>query len=268
MHQIVGMAILDPLITIQDISNEFDNLSYSTVRRVLLENGIGSYISAKKTLLTNSRKLTRLRYCQSMVNFNSWFSTVFCDESMFCTAYLGSKRVLRLRGTRFDEEFLNLIDFSGRISVSVFGLITSRGFGPLIRIQGRLNSSQYCEILEDCLPFLQEKFPDDNYYWLQDNCPVHTSNESMRFIRLNFHGGYIHHPPYSPDLNPIENIWALVKRDLKFLPKANSEDELFGQIEHIWNLLSVDQCLLFNLYDSMSRRVETCIANQGAYTKY
>jgi len=137
-----------------------------------------------------------------------------------------------------------------------------------MRIQGHLNSEKYCEILEDYVLFLQEKFPDDNFYWLQDNCPVHCSNESMMFIRLNFRGGFINHPPYSPDLNPIENVWGIVKTELKSVPKASNSDELFNQIKCIWNLVSLDNNLINNLYDSMNRRIQTCLAKQGGYTKY
>lgn len=161
-----------------------------------------------------------------------------------------------------------MIEFSGRVSVSVFGVLTSKGLGPLIRIRGHLNSEQYCDILEDCLPFLEENFPDDHYYWLQDNCPVHCSNETLRFIRLNFRGGLINHPAYSPDLNPIENLWAIIKRELKLLPKARNADELFAQIESIWNLMRSDQTLIHNLCASMPRRIQTCLDKQGGYTKY
>lgn len=157
-----------------------------------------------------------------MQSFYSWPSVVFVDQSMFCTSKLGHKRVIRAKGTRFHEEYLDLVDHSRRVSVSVFGVLTSTGLGPLIRTNGRLTSEQYCEILEDCIPFLCEKFPDDNFYWLQDNCPVHYSDESMMFIRLNLRGGFIHHPAYSPDLNPIENAWAIVKRAKNFSIGKNS----------------------------------------------
>ena len=217
------MGISDPFFTITDISNELDSLSYPTVRRILRRNGLESHIAAKKTLLTADRKAQRVQYCQSMSSFHSWSSVIFVDESMFYTSKLGPKCVLRSRSTRFNEEFLNLIDFSGGCSVSVFGALTSTGLGPLMRIQGHLNSEKYCEILEDYVLFLQEKFPDDNFYWLQDNCPVHCSNESMIFIRLNFRGGFINHPPYSPDLNPIENVWGIVKTELKNFPKPATQ---------------------------------------------
>ena len=111
------MGISDPFFTITDISNELDNLSYPTVRRILRRNGLESHIAVKKTLLTAARKAQRVQYCQSMLSFHSWSSVIFVDKSMFCTPKLGPECVLRSRSTRFNEEFLNLIDFSGRCSV-------------------------------------------------------------------------------------------------------------------------------------------------------
>lgn len=94
VFRIVSLAVSDPFFNISDITNELDNLSYTSVREILKENDLRSHIAATKTLLTEARKQKRVRYCQSMINSHDWPSVVFCDESMFCTAKLGSKRVL------------------------------------------------------------------------------------------------------------------------------------------------------------------------------
>lgn len=44
--------------------------------------------------------------------------------------------------------------------------------------------------------------------FMQDNAPVHTARlvrDALEQIDINV----IDWPPYSPDLNPIENLWAL-----------------------------------------------------------
>lgn len=38
-------------------------------------------------------------------------------------------------------------------------------------------------------------------------------------------------PPNSPDLNCIENVWALMKVRLNRLPRANSNEQLIVQVE-------------------------------------
>ena len=39
----------------------------------------------------------------------------------------------------------------------------------------------------------------------------------------------------SPDLNHIENVWAVIKTDLRKLPVSSDSDELFGRLVEIWN---------------------------------
>lgn len=263
------MAIDKPFFCISDITNELCTASRWTISRRLSENGIRSRIAAKKTRLNNTRKSQRLYYCNSMENFNQWENTVFVDESHFCTSKLGGKRVLRPKGSRFDERFVNLIEHSTRVVCSVFGAISCKGFGPLIKINGHMNSQQYCEILEETLPYLNLHWPHGNdYYWIQDNCPVHNSNETMLWQHLNMHGQFIDHPPFSPDLNPIENIWGRIKERLKWVPKASNSDELFANIKCIWDELSHDVNYVRNLILSMPRRLQACVNNNGGITKY
>ena len=49
---------------------------------------------------------------------------------------------------------------------------------------------------------------------MQDNAPCHTANAVKAVLREKG-VQLIELPPYSPDLNPIENIWNWVKRKLE-----------------------------------------------------
>ena len=47
-----------------------------------------------------------------------------------------------------------------------------------------------------------------------DNAIFHKSEDTRKIIKENGHQ-LLFLPPYSPDLNPIENYWAILKGKLK-----------------------------------------------------
>ena len=74
-------------------------------------------------------------------------------------------------------------------------------------------------------------------------------------------------PPQSPDMNPIENLWAIVKsrRQKKFgIPKTKIE--LIDQVFQVWE--EIDKNLLDSLSDSIETRLREVIRLGGKPTKY
>ncbi|KAH6934660.1 hypothetical protein HPB50_026721 [Hyalomma asiaticum] len=157
---------------------------------------------------------------------------------------------------------------SGRCSVSVWGAISKDGLGPLVRIEGTFNASSYCDIVKETLvPYAQDGPFPDGFYWLQhDRSPVHTARlaeaalDSCGVLRLPW-------PPSGADLNPIENVWGLLKRRLaaqsRRLPNA---DALWSAIQEAWEALSREPETSRALYASMPRRIAEVIAAEGHYT--
>jgi transposase len=75
-------------------------------------------------------------------------------------------------------------------------------------------------------------------------------------------------PSRSPDLNPIENIWAYITKKIRsvdFRP-ANAE-ELQEAIENAWERLAEDYNMR-NLILSMRRRLQFVIEANGAAIHY
>ena len=74
-------------------------------------------------------------------------------------------------------------------------------------------------------------------------------------------------PGNSPDLNPIENVWAWIKRRLRDIPCTNMK-QWREEITRLWVIKMADSQYLRNLVESMPRRLNEVIEREGATTKY
>jgi transposase InsO family protein len=122
---------------------------------------------------------------------------------------------------------------------------------------------------------LEEEIPiyDGTRRFQQDNARIHTAQSTERFLME--HGiEYIDWPAHSPDLNPIEHIWKLLKSNIrKMFPHLEhlksgkvDKEELERCIKAAWDAITLDE--INNLIDSLPRRIEAVIRAKGWYTKY
>ncbi len=72
-------------------------------------------------------------------------------------------------------------------------------------------------------------------------------------------------PTNSPDLNPIENLWGIVKRKMRDT-RPNKADDLKAAIKATWASITPQQC--HRLIASMPRRIDAVIHAKRGPTKY
>ncbi|KAG0776658.1 hypothetical protein G6F22_012420 [Rhizopus arrhizus] len=69
-----------------------------------------------------------------------------------------------------------------------------------------------------------DKYPEmKRHYLVMDNAPIHSSTDIGKYIHSRGYR-YAYLPPYSPELNPIEQFWSVVKSKVKrnkFLEKES-----------------------------------------------
>jgi len=73
-------------------------------------------------------------------------------------------------------------------------------------------------------------------------------------------------PGNSPDLNPIENLWARLKRAVASKRPSNREDLIAAIINSWFHVIKADE--LEKLVDSMPRRCLAVIKAKGYPTRY
>lgn len=129
-----------------------------------------------------------------------------------------------------------------------------------------MKSSDYVKVLEEHILPLFVLFPDNGFIFQQDNASIHTSRETMDWLK-QYGIEVLEWPACSPDLNPIENLWEyLVKVIYAENRQYQSVNELKTAILTAWN--NIPQEIIQNLINSMPNRIFQVIQCQGRATDY
>ena len=134
-----------------------------------------------------------------------------------------------------------------------------------------MNSVNYCKFLEaNLLPWLnsQNDALNQNLIIQQDNAPSHAS----RFTKLGLQArGYLVNVkmdwlPQSPDLNPIENLWSILKREVyENGHQFHSKKDIWERIKKVSSEITHRQ--VHTLTSSVDRRLIDLIKNGGKRIK-
>ncbi len=149
--------------------------------------------------------------------------------------------------------------------VMIWAAMSSVGVGPLCFLKFTVNAAIYQEILEHfMLPSADKLYGDADFIFQQDLAPAHTAKGTKSWF--NDHGVTVHDwPANSPDLNPIENLWGIVKRKMRDT-RSNNADDLKAAFKATWASITPEQC--HRLVASMPCRIDAVIHVKGGSTKY
>ena len=163
----------------------------------------------------------------------------------------------------------------------IWGCFVGNKLGPIAFINDIVNSDVYIDILRNNLFLHLDALASDSIYGItfqQDNARPHVSKKTRAF----FDTATIEHrfvvmewPSNSPDMNPIENLWALLKMELHKRypdtatfrgPPHTIQQKFRERLMEVW--WDIGEAVLDRLIDSMPNRVQALIEVDGWYTEF
>lgn len=148
-----------------------------------------------------------------------------------------------------------------------WGCFSYHGVGPLVPVEGMMKSDQYENIITERMkPELEKRFSSGNGIFQQDLAPCHTSKKMKEYFARN-RVNVLDWPGNSPDLNPIENLWAICKQRLAKMD-CRTKNSLICSIIKVWYR---DEKILENcktLVESMPKRVKLVLLAKGGHIAY
>jgi transposase len=221
-----------------------------------------------KAPLSDKNKAKRLQFALKWMDRDECTleNVIWTDESRVASHPNGRKVAL---WTITGEVPTQVKMHSGGNSVMFWGCFSKHGTGPLVSLLGSMDSPKYIEVLDEhLLPQLQlgQESIGGTWRMMQDNAPCHTSKLVKSFLQRN-RVDFIDWPPYSPDLNPIENIWHWMKHVLETeYPVCNSAEDIETRFFEIWTKITPEMCSKY--CEHYERRLQAVIKAKGGYTKY
>lgn len=279
----------DPFLTIRTAA-AIHETSRWTIGRTLEKKRLFSFTAAQKHYLRPEHVENRLRWAGEREGAR-WRDVIFTDEAAVVSfdkkgkmcapsslhhnvcANKCHRGVIRPMGERFSPKYVKPHFHSGRTSVLIWGGIRYNHKLPLVWIKttktSKFTGERYLEEIlgpvlsgEIAQMVLEGKEP----LVVEDRSRIHfkrtilPSKNLLGIVNLD-------HPAASPDLNPIEHMWNIMKASLrKRKTKFTSVGELWKWIQEEWDAIPITT--VNKLIDSMEERRLAVIRVKGMSTGY
>lgn len=245
------------------VSDELQDISKSTVHR-MAQALLDYRASPSKPLLTPRHKEARLEFARTNIRRRHafWDRVVFTDEKIFLL-FGGPRKVWVDKGQTPPPR--RTVKHPPHIMVH--GAISGLGLVSLVRVEGKLNAAQLQRILAQELAPAAEELLGDDWVFQQDSTEhgVHGAKSVRDWLENNVPAYLRPWPAQSPDLNPIEHVWAKLSTEVD-RRAATSVEELWQVVQEEWQKLQLD--FLQSLTQSMPRRLRAVLDAEGDVTKY
>jgi len=139
---------------------------------------------------------------------------IFIDEMGVHTGMQRTQARSRCGQRAYSPQFV----YRGQKTTVIGAMSQSRWLAKRTLVGSMKTDDFYTFIEDDLLPLLKP-----HHVLVLDNLPVHKHPKILELLKAA-EVTFLFLPPYSPDLNPIEMLWAKVKSMLRFfIPRSSLE---------------------------------------------
>ncbi len=265
-------VLLNPSITAASLKKKhpmlLQDVSIRTIQHRLQKDlNMPSRRAAKKPLLTAPMMKKRIQFCKTYLHWTSadWLKVMFSDESTFRLVRAGSALVRRPPGaSRYDSKYtVKTVKHPDSVMVwGAFSGIHGRGGLYFLPKNVTMRGANYLEVLQQhLLPFWHIH---QCHHFMHDGAPAHRTKIVKKWLQ-DQHIPALEWPGNSPDLNPIENAWNVMKNKIQE-QQPSSIPDLKKKLLDLWVHMDIDY--FEKLANSMPTRLQKVIEAKGQMTKY
>ncbi len=277
-RRILSLVKKTPFTTVGQIKNTLQEVgvcvSKSKIKRRLHQSEYRGFTTRCKPLVSLKNRKARLELAKRHLKKPSqfWNNILWTDETKINLYQSdGKRRVWRRKGTAHDPKHTTSSVKHGGGSVMAWACMAASGTGSLVFIDdvtadksSRMNSEVFRAISSAHIQPNASELIGWRFTVQMDNDPKHTAKATKEFLKGK-KWTVMQWPSQSPDLNPIEHAFHLLKTKLKGKCPKNKQELQTVAVE-AWQSITRDETQRLGM--SMRSRLQTVIDCKGFATKY